>query len=187
MPPNASPTTPASIFERDYLREHVTLGYAVTVHSAQGVTTDTAHAVIAEHVHPLDGLRRDVPWPRHQPRLPLHPRRNGVRPRSRDSLKRVGSITRRGTKYSAAHHLRCIAANDDRPRTMHVEAQQTDRELLPDIIGRVLDRHDQRLASRQEAWRQHTAAARDFSAAYERMLGVLPNADRGRHLDGFEL
>ncbi len=29
------------VFEDDYLREHVTLGYAVTVHSAQGVTADT--------------------------------------------------------------------------------------------------------------------------------------------------
>ena len=36
------------VFESDYLREHVHLGYAVTVHPAQGVTADTAHAVIAE-------------------------------------------------------------------------------------------------------------------------------------------
>jgi ATP-dependent exoDNAse (exonuclease V) alpha subunit len=35
-------------FESDYLKEHVTLGYAVTAHSAQGGTSDTAHAVIAE-------------------------------------------------------------------------------------------------------------------------------------------
>jgi ATP-dependent exoDNAse (exonuclease V) alpha subunit len=31
-----------------YLLEHVSLGYAVTVHSAQGITADTAHAVIGE-------------------------------------------------------------------------------------------------------------------------------------------
>ena len=36
------------VFESDYLREHVHLGYAVTVHSAQGITDDTAHTVIAE-------------------------------------------------------------------------------------------------------------------------------------------
>ena len=35
-------------FGGDYLTEHVALGYAVTVHCAQGVTTDTAHAVIAD-------------------------------------------------------------------------------------------------------------------------------------------
>jgi ATP-dependent exoDNAse (exonuclease V) alpha subunit len=36
------------VFEGDYLREHVTLGYAATVHSAQGVTADTAHAILGE-------------------------------------------------------------------------------------------------------------------------------------------
>ncbi len=36
------------VFENKYLREHVTLGYAVTVHTAQGVTADTAHAVLGE-------------------------------------------------------------------------------------------------------------------------------------------
>jgi hypothetical protein len=32
----------------EYVREHVSLGYAVTVHAAQGVTADTTHAVIGE-------------------------------------------------------------------------------------------------------------------------------------------
>ena len=36
------------VFEGEYLREHVVLGYAATVHSAQGVTTDTAHAILGE-------------------------------------------------------------------------------------------------------------------------------------------
>jgi hypothetical protein len=35
------------LFEGEYLREHVTHGYALTVHSAQGVTADTTHAVLA--------------------------------------------------------------------------------------------------------------------------------------------
>jgi hypothetical protein len=37
------------IFDNDYLREHVSLGYAVTVHSAQGVTADISHAVLGEN------------------------------------------------------------------------------------------------------------------------------------------
>ena len=36
-------------FSGDYLREHITHGYAVTVHSAQGVTADTTHAVLGEN------------------------------------------------------------------------------------------------------------------------------------------
>src|SRR3979409_1007919 len=87
---------------------------------------------------------------------------------------------RRGTKYSAAHHLRKIAANDDRSHTVHVQAQQTDRDQLPDIIRRVLDRNDQRLIARQGAGREQDGAARDYRAAYERMTADLPSAERDR-------
>ena len=33
-------------FTRDYAEKHITLGYATTVHSAQGVTADTCHALM---------------------------------------------------------------------------------------------------------------------------------------------
>ena len=36
-------------FTGDYLREHITHGYAVTVHSAQGVTAERTHAVLGEN------------------------------------------------------------------------------------------------------------------------------------------
>ena len=32
----------------DYVREHITHGYAVTVHTAQGVTADATHSVLGE-------------------------------------------------------------------------------------------------------------------------------------------
>jgi ATP-dependent exoDNAse (exonuclease V) alpha subunit len=35
-------------FNNDYVREHITHGYTVTVHSAQGVTADTTHAALSE-------------------------------------------------------------------------------------------------------------------------------------------
>ncbi|MCT7661009.1 helicase C-terminal domain-containing protein [Mycobacterium deserti] len=38
-----------AVFTGDYPREHINLGYAVTVHSAQGVTADTSHAVLGEN------------------------------------------------------------------------------------------------------------------------------------------
>ncbi len=38
-----------AVFSGDYLREHINLGYAVTVHSAQGVTADTSHALLGEN------------------------------------------------------------------------------------------------------------------------------------------
>ena len=72
---------------------------------------------------------------------------------------------------------------------MHVHAQHTDRELLPDIIGRVLDRHQQRLASRRAAWSEHVATAREFRAA-ERMASAADRtANRSCTIDvgGYEL
>jgi hypothetical protein len=95
---------------------------------------------------------------------------------------------RRGTKYAAAHYFRMILANDERPRTMHAEAEHTDRQLLPDIIGRLLDRHDARRAARRQTWRDHTAAQRAFYQRYQRLAADIGRAaergmDRGYGLE----
>jgi hypothetical protein len=37
-----------TVFEADYLKDHITLGYATTVHSAQGVTADSSYAILGE-------------------------------------------------------------------------------------------------------------------------------------------
>ena len=179
------------VFDNDYLREHVTLGYAVTVHAAQGVTTDTAHAVIGEGAsramaYVALSRGRDTNQAYIYTRDSAEIDHDHTDPIASGELHRM----RRGTKYSAAHHVRSIIANDERPRTMHVEARLTDRQLLPATIGRLLDRHDQRLIARAEAWRQHNAAARDFRAAGERMVSAADRtADRSRAMDvgGLEL
>ena len=41
-------TEMAAVFNNEYVRDQLTYGYAVTVHSAQGVTADTTHAVLSE-------------------------------------------------------------------------------------------------------------------------------------------
>ncbi len=61
---------------------------------------------------------------------------------------------------------------------MHAEAEHTDRELLPDIVTRLLDRHDARRAARRQTWREHTAAQRAFYQRYQRLA-----ADIGRAAD----
>lgn len=71
--------------------------------------------------------------------------------------------------YSAAHYFRLILTNDDRPRTMHAEADRTDRELLPPLVAALLERNDQRRAARRAAWRQHSAQARALEATNERL------------------
>ena len=59
----------------------------------------------------------------------------------------------RGNKYAAAHYFRMILANDDRPRTMHAEAERTQAQLLPPVIADLLDRNEHRRANRRERWR----------------------------------
>ena len=158
------------VFEGDYLREHVTLGYAATVHSAQGVTADTAHAILGE------GSTRAMLYVamtrgRDSNQAYMYQRMTGEGDHEH-STPVAGAdihILRRGNKYSAAHYFGAILANDDRPRTMHAEAERTARDLLPDIVGQLLERHDQRRAARRAAWRDYNGAARTRDAAYQRM------------------
>jgi hypothetical protein len=99
---------------------------------------------------------------------------------------------RRGNKYAAAHYFRMLLANDDRPRTMHAEAERTDRELLPAVVGALLDRNDERRARRSEAWRQDRAQARSRDAAFERIIATSRDtseqtAERTRSVEGDSL
>jgi hypothetical protein len=69
---------------------------------------------------------------------------------------------------------------------MHLQAQQTERELLPDAICEILHCHEQRRVGRSGMWREHTAAAREFRAAHGRMSATTASGDRGRFVDGLE-
>ena len=169
------------VFESDYLREHVHLGYALTVHSAQGITADTTHAVIAEsasramaYVAMSRGRNTNHAY------IYTHFSGEADHEHTAPVVGDKVHILRRDTKYGAAHYFRMILANDERPRTMHAEAECTERELLPDIIGWLLARHDARRAARRRDWRDHTAAQRAFYERYQRLAADLGRAaDRG--------
>ena len=70
-PPAASSDGARAVFYGDYLHQHVTHGYAVTVHSAQGVTAETTHAVLADTASCNLLYVATDPRPRNQPRLPV--------------------------------------------------------------------------------------------------------------------
>ncbi len=169
------------VFESGYLREHVSLGYAVTVHSAQGVTADTAHAVIGESAgRALAYVAMSRGRDSNHAYIYNHVSGEADHEHTTPVAGADVHVLRRGTKYAAAHYFRMIMANDARPRTMHAEAEHTDRELLPDIVGRLLDRHDGRRAARRQTWRDHTAAQRAFYERYERLAADIGRAaDRG--------
>lgn len=164
------------IFENDYLREHVSLGYAVTVHAAQGVTADTSHAVIAETANrALAYVAMSRGRDTNHAYIYTHFSGEADHEHTTPVAGNAVHVLRRGTKYAAAQYLRMILAKDERPRTMHAEAEHTDRQLLPDIVRRLLDRHHARRTARRQTWREHTAAQRAFYQRYQRFA-----ADTGR-------
>jgi conjugative relaxase-like TrwC/TraI family protein len=157
------------VFDQEYCREHVTLGYAATVHSAQGVTADSSHAILG------DGSSRAMLYVamtrgRHSNHAYLYERSGGEA--DHDHANPVAGeqihVLQRGTKHAAAHMFRVILARDDRPRTMHNEADRTDRDRLPAIVADALRRNERRSDVRRVAWRAHQATARAWRNGYER-------------------
>jgi hypothetical protein len=179
-----------AVFDGDYVREHVTLGYASTVHSKQGVSADRSHAILGE------GASRSMAYVamtrgRESNDAYIYQRLTGESDHDHSSVIAAPEIhrLRRGNKYSAEHYLRLILANDDRPRTSHDQAERATRHLVPDQVADLLDQNDARRAARRAVWREHTAGARARQAAYQRMT-YTPSAGAERSVDrdaGLEL
>ena len=176
------------VFNGDYVANHIMLGYAATVHSAQGVTADSCYALLGE------GASRAMAYVamtrgRHNNEAFFYQRfanesdHEHAEPVSGDGIH----IARRGNKYSAAQHLRTILGNDDRPRTMHTEAERTDPHLLPEAVGELLQRHDARRRDRQAAWNAQLKVAAAWRAGHERMAAAGRASAADVHADGLEL
>jgi len=164
------------IFEGTYLREHITLGYATTLHAAQGITVGNATTRGACFTVLSDKSSRAMAYVgmtrgKDENHAFIYQPITGEADHEHGRVASGAEIykIRCGNKYSAAHHFRMILANDDRPRTMHAAADRTDRELLPPLVAALLDRNDERRAARRAAWRQHSAQARACEAANERL------------------
>ena len=113
MPPNASTTAPASTSRTDYLREHVGLGYAVTVHSAQGVTADTSHAVLGENTNRAL-LYVAMTRGRHTNTAQIYQRSTGDHEYGVQEPDGT-HVKYRGSSHDAAGLVRGILANHDQP------------------------------------------------------------------------
>jgi len=188
------------VFEGDYLREHITLGYASTVHSAQGMTIGRSnHYGICRSIL-SDRASRAMAYVgmtrgRDGNHLAIYPAVTNEAHQHHHGADTAVHQMRRGTKNAAAHYFRMILANDDRARTMHTVAARTDRELLPTTVAALLDRNDQRRAARVQGWGRHSAEPRAREAAYQRITATRQQAtqrqrsrSRGRdHGYGLEL
>jgi hypothetical protein len=176
-------------FSGDYLREHITHGYAVTVHAAQGATADTTHAVLGEnttrallYVAMTRGRENNTAY--------LHERLAGEGEHEHaqpDGLH----VMRRGTGCHAAQLIRGIIANhDDRAHTAHDIAANTDREQLPHRVASLLNRRTQAVQSRRAAYRHWQEETQQLVA--ERQRWIEQHISRGQDLgvdrsDGLEL
>ncbi len=187
------------VFEGDYLHQNVTLGYAVTVHSAQGVTVGSANTAGVCHSILSDTSSRALAYvgmtrAKDENHAYVYQRISGEADHEHSRI--VGGadihVLRRGNKWAAAHHFRGILANDDRPRTMHAEAERTERDLLPQPVSDLLATQEQRRSARRAVWREHSAAGRAAAAAYQRMATTAETVaerdrGRGRDVDGLEI
>jgi len=162
------------IFEGDYLREHITLGYAGTVHSAQGMTIGNSTTPGVCWTILSDRASRAMAYVamtrgRDENHLAIYPAITNEADAHRGADLGIHQM-HRGTKHAAAHALDTIlTGNDDRARTMHTIAARTDRKLLPAAVAALLDRNDQRCTDRAQAWRHYGAQSRAREAAFERI------------------
>jgi len=171
-----------AVCDGDYVREHITHGYAVTVHSAQGVTADTTHAVLGENttrslLYVAMTRGRDTNtaylYERHREQYEYGEQSAGIH------------ALRRGSSRAAAQLFRGILAADDSAQTAHDVAAHAAREHLPTRVAHLLidgrtqavqtrraafrewrTRGEERQASREEGTDQHISRAKDESLDY---------------------
>jgi hypothetical protein len=166
-------------FSGDYLRQHITHGYAVTVHSAQGVTADTTHAVLGEttsrallYVALTRGRESNAAY--------LYERKAGETEHEHaqpDGLH----IARRGSGREAAQLVRAIiATRDEQAHTAHhIAAQAPDCDHLPDRVRRLLDRRARAVHRRHAAYQNWCHANAEQLA--ERQRWIDQHLSRSQH------
>ena len=151
------------VFDNDYLREQVSLGYAVTVHSAQGVTADISHAVLSQnssrallYVAMTRGRQANT--------ARIYERTNEAYEYGRQEIRGTHVADRR----EAADLLREILTNDQQAVTAHDYAARTPEEAL---LGRVrsllkrrataTDRRNADYQAWQSDWRDYGRSVRE--------------------------
>ena len=159
-----------AVFENKYLREHVSLGYAVTVHSAQGVTADTTHSVLGENTT-RSLLYVALTRGRHTNTTHLYQRATGDSEYPYHEPEGT-HLAYRGDSGDAANLTRAILANHDQtPVTAHDYAANTPAAALPDRIRSLLNRRTtsaHRRRATYETWRTEAEThAQSMSRARE--------------------
>ncbi|SLH35782.1 MobF family relaxase [Mycobacteroides abscessus] len=148
-----------TVLAGEYLHKHVHLGYAVTVHAAQGVTADRCHALLspagtrsAAYVAMTRGRQTNQVY--------LYEQAEGEADHEHGQTAEGQTVAQRGTDQDAAEALSRLLDRDNRPLTVVDVAEDTPREALPQQVLDLLDARDQAVTAARSAYDQDRAAAR---------------------------
>jgi conjugative relaxase-like TrwC/TraI family protein len=152
--------------EGDYLRQQVHLGYAVTVHAAQGVTADTCHTLLS-----ADSATRAVAYVgltrgRHTNTVHLYDTRAGEGDHEHAETIPGQHTARRGAPGEAAAALRRVLGRNDHAATITAAAREADENQLPQPVAelRRYYRTVTRRLRREHRIERHTAEDRSMHA-----------------------
>lgn len=168
-----------TIFPTDYTRNYITYGYALTVHSAQGVTADTTHAVLGEN---SSRALLYVAMTRGRETNSVHIYQRMPEGQVHDCHEPEGrQLPAQSCGLDAAELVRTILANDQPTVTVHTYTTQVPGEVLSDSVRPLRAGHavavERRVAGYQmwlaerEAWSRATEQARERSYSRSRELG----------------
>jgi conjugative relaxase-like TrwC/TraI family protein len=136
-------------FVNDYVREHITHGYAVTVHSAQGVTAETTHAVLSDTSNRTMSY---VAMTRGRDANTAYLYQHRTEHELQHDVADPGHVMQRGSGRLAGRLLRGVVANHEYRMTAHDFGAATAHSLQP---SRVLLAVDRRAAAARKRTRDY--------------------------------
>jgi conjugative relaxase-like TrwC/TraI family protein len=145
-------------FTGDYVREHITYGYAVTVHCAQGATADTTHAVLSDTATRALAY---VAMTRGRDSNTTYLYERTTEQENQQHSTELGHVVNRGSRQHAATLLRGIIANNEHLATAHDIAATTASESLPARVRAAIERRALAVRDRSSVyrcWRDQTVA-----------------------------
>jgi hypothetical protein len=136
-----------AVFDTDYVREHIAHGYAVTVHSAQGTTADTTHAVLSETA---TRSLFYVAMTRGREANGAYIYQRTAENEYQDESTQVSHFVARGSSEHAGRLLRSIVADDQELMTAHdlAAAAAAAHVSLPSCIRGAIDQRKSAIRKR---------------------------------------
>jgi conjugative relaxase-like TrwC/TraI family protein len=175
-----------TVFAADYVGEHITHGYATTVHSAQGATADSTHAVLGENT---TRSMLYVAMTRARDANTAYLYERATEQEYGPTPSEAPHVLHRGTSQQAGILVRAIiATHDDVPVTAHQVAANTPHQVLPDRVRGLLMRRGAAVQDRHTAHTEWQKAVAAWNATMSESRARATERSRSRsHESGVEL